>query len=83
MKTNLSYKQAFSALEKLVEQIEDDKIPLEQLAEKVKEANAYIRFCEARLRGIETDVEAALLPGKEKKKKAKSAESGADEQMPS
>ena len=60
MKTNLTYSKAFSELEKLVEQIEDDKIQLDTLADKVKQAKELIKFCETKLRTIETDVNVAM-----------------------
>lgn len=56
MKNDLTYSKAFSELEKLVEQIENGSIPLDTLADKVKKANDYIKFCETRLRIIEKDV---------------------------
>lgn len=59
MKNDLTYNKAFSELEKLVEQIEDDNIPLDTLADKVKKANEYIKFCETKLRTIEKDVASA------------------------
>lgn len=60
MKTNLTYSKAFSELEKLVGQIEDDKIQLDTLADKVKQAKELINFCETKLRTIETDVNKAM-----------------------
>ncbi len=57
--TELTYKEAFTELEKLVDAIEDDTIQLDDLAEKIKLANEYIRLCEVKLRTIETDVQAA------------------------
>lgn len=59
MKNNLTYNKAFTELEKLVEQIEDDRIQLDTLADKVKQANELIKFCETKLRTIETDVKNA------------------------
>ena len=59
MKTELTYNEAFVELEKLVEQIEDDTIQLDTLAEKVKLANEYIKLCEVKLRVIEEQVKAA------------------------
>ncbi len=59
MTTNLSYTEAFASLEKIVEQIEDDSIQLDTLAEKVKQANELIQYCEAKLRSIETAVKNA------------------------
>ena len=57
----MSYNEAFSELEKLVAQIEDDSIQLDTLAEKVSKANELIAICEAKLRSIEEDVERANL----------------------
>jgi exodeoxyribonuclease VII small subunit len=59
MTTNLSYTEAFASLEKIVEQIEDDSIQLDTLAEKVKQANELIQYCEAKLRSIESEVKNA------------------------
>ena len=57
---NLTYNQAYNELSKLVEQIEDDKIQLDTLADKVKQAKELIDYCETRLRSIDKDVEAWL-----------------------
>ena len=57
MKNNLTFDKAFAELEKLVEQIEDENIQLDTLAEKVKEANELIKYCETKLRSIATDIE--------------------------
>ena len=59
MKNDLTYSKAYSELEKLVEQIEDDNIQLDTLADKVKKANEFIKFCETKLRTIETEVASA------------------------
>lgn len=59
METNLSYNKAFSALQNLVRQIENEDIQLDTLADKVKEANELIKYCEAKLRIIEADVSEA------------------------
>lgn len=66
---NLTYNDAYNELSKLVEQIEDDKIQLDTLAEKVKQARELIEYCETRLRTIENDVETALADKKSKKSK--------------
>ncbi len=51
-----TYSEAYSKLEKLVEQIESDDIQLDTLAGKVKQANELIGFCEDKLRTIEKEV---------------------------
>ncbi len=60
MKTNLTYSSVYTELEKLVEQIEDNKIQLDTLAGKVKQAKELIKFCENKLRTIETEVDEAI-----------------------
>ena len=57
---NLTYNEAYSRLTALVDQIEDDTMMLDTLAEKVKQAKELIDFCEKKLRVIEKDVDAAL-----------------------
>jgi exodeoxyribonuclease VII small subunit len=56
MKRELTYSEAYSKLEKLVEQIESDDIQLDTLADKVKQAKELIVFCEDKLRTIENEV---------------------------
>lgn len=57
---NLTYNKAYNDLSKLVDQIEDDKIQLDTLADKVKQAKELIDFCETKLRTIDKDVKTAL-----------------------
>jgi exodeoxyribonuclease VII small subunit len=61
---NLTYNEAYQKLSKLVDQIEDDKIQLDTLADKVKQAKELIDYCETKLRSIDKDVESALTEKK-------------------
>jgi exodeoxyribonuclease VII small subunit len=56
----MNYDQAYSKLEKLVHELEDDSIQLDTLAEKVVQANELIAICEAQLRAVEGDVKDAI-----------------------
>ena len=56
MATKLSYTEALSKLEEIVEQIEEDSILIDTLTEKVTQANELIKYCETKLRSIEADV---------------------------
>ena len=56
MNNNLTYNEAFNELEKLVAEIEDDNIQLDELAGKVVQANELIKYCDAKLRTIEGDI---------------------------
>ena len=66
---NLTYNKAYSDLSKLVDQIEDDKIQLDTLADKVKQAKELIDFCETKLRTIDNDVKTALNDTKPRARK--------------
>jgi len=55
MKKEITYHEAFQKLEDLIEQLESDKIPLDQLPDKVKEGHEWLAICENRLRGIEKE----------------------------
>jgi len=68
---NLTYNQAYTELSKLVDQIEDDKIQLDMLADKVKQAKELIDYCETKLRSIDKDVDAALSDKKSTTRKKK------------
>lgn len=61
---DLTYNQAYSKLEELVIEIESDAIQLDTLADKMKQANALIQLCEAKLRTIDKEVNDALNSGK-------------------
>lgn len=56
----MTFNKAYSDLSKLVDQIEDDKIQLDTLADKVKQAKELIEFCETKLRTIDHEVKTAL-----------------------
>ncbi|MEO6231061.1 MAG: exodeoxyribonuclease VII small subunit [Ferruginibacter sp.] len=60
MKTDLTYSEAFSKLEELVEQLEEGNIQLDKLSLKIKEANELIAICENKLRKIDTEVKEAI-----------------------
>ena len=55
MKNELTFEEAFNNLTLLVEEIEDDEIQLDSLAENVKKANELISFCETKLRTIKEE----------------------------
>ena len=55
-----SYSQAMEELEKIVSEIEDENISVDELSEKVKRAAGLIRVCKAVLHKTEEEVEAIL-----------------------
>ncbi len=55
-----TYSQALSELEKIVSEIETEKVDVDLLAEKVKRASSLIKFCKSRLRSAGDEIKKAL-----------------------
>lgn len=62
-----TYAQAMSRLEAIVRQIDNNELEIDQLAEKIKEANEIITFCSNRLTKAEQEVEKLLAQKQEPK----------------
>ncbi len=52
----ITYEQAYTRLQQLVEEIEQGDISIDQLAEKVKEAKKLFEICINKLTSIEDDI---------------------------
>jgi exodeoxyribonuclease VII small subunit len=55
-----TYTEAFEELQKIVSEIEDGQISVDELSEKVKRAAYLIRICKAKLATTEEDVNKIL-----------------------
>lgn len=64
-KKNESYSQAMARLEEIVRQIDGNQLEIDQLAEKIKEANEIIAFCSDKLTKADQEIE-KLLAEKQK-----------------
>lgn len=51
-----TYTQALERLQKIVSQIESGELEIDQLAEKIKEANAIIAFCQDKLTKADEEI---------------------------
>ncbi len=60
MTSNLTYNEAFTALEALVSQLEEGLIELEALPATIQHANDLISICETKLRATNNAIEAAI-----------------------
>lgn len=58
--SNMTYQQAHERLNELVAQIEDPKMPVEQILGMVKESTALIQFCRNSLRETQQEITNAL-----------------------
>ena len=64
-KKHESYSQAMARLEEIVRQIDGNQLEIDQLAEKIKEANEIIAFCSDKLTKADQEIE-KLLAEKQK-----------------
>jgi len=55
-----SYEAAYEELQKIVSEIEQGKISVDSLSEKVKRAAVLIAFCKSKLQSTEADVNEIL-----------------------
>lgn len=60
MKKEQNYQSAYEELSTIVEEIENENIPLDKLAEKIKRAGVLITFCQQKLRQTEEEFKAAI-----------------------
>ena len=51
----MTYQDAYNQLTTLVEEIENEQIPLDELPAKIRLASELITFCQERLRAVETE----------------------------
>jgi len=56
MGTNLTYEAAYKELTEIAQEIENESVSVDVLADKVKRASELIEFCQAKLRATETEV---------------------------
>ncbi len=56
----LTYNEAISELEAIVQQIENEEIDLDMLTEKVKRADYLSKYCRSRLKSTEEEVKAII-----------------------
>lgn len=59
-KSDLTYEQAKSALDKIIKDIQNENLSIDLLAEKIKQAQELITYCQMRLRNIESEVKSLI-----------------------
>lgn len=55
-----TYSQAIERLEKIVRQIDSNELEIDELSEKIKEANEIIAFCTGKLAKADQEIEKLL-----------------------
>jgi len=59
-KKNLSYSEAVTRIDEILQQIEAGELDVDELAEKVKQAAELLKLCKAKLFSTEKEVEKIL-----------------------
>lgn len=55
-----TYSQAMERLEKIVRQIDNNELEIDELGEKIREANEIIAFCSGKLTKADKEIEKLL-----------------------
>ena len=61
----LTYSEAIARLDEIVQLIDNNEVEIDQLADKIKEANKLIAFCSEKLTKAETEMENLLAEKQE------------------
>ncbi len=56
----MTYQEAYDQLTQLVDDIETEQVPLDELPATIRQATELITFCQSRLRAVEGEYQAAL-----------------------
>ena len=56
----MTYDEALSELKSILQQLQEGKVPMEEMSIKVKRAAELVQFCKEKLRGAEEEVERLL-----------------------
>jgi len=57
---SMTYQDAYDQLTTLVDQIENEQVPLDELPSKIRLASELITFCQNRLRDVETEYQEVI-----------------------
>ncbi|MEO5582318.1 MAG: exodeoxyribonuclease VII small subunit [Saprospiraceae bacterium] len=52
----MTYETAKTSLDKIIREIQQESISIDQLADRIKQAQDLIKYCQAKLRNIELEV---------------------------
>ena len=55
-----TYSQAMARLETIVRQVDNNELEVDELVEKIKEANEIIAYCSEKLKKADTEIEKLL-----------------------
>ncbi|MCB8964331.1 MAG: exodeoxyribonuclease VII small subunit [Bacteroidales bacterium] len=59
-KKTLKYSEAIEEIEQIVSQIESNELDIDELTDKIKRVSELLKFCKAKLRSTEQEVQSIL-----------------------
>lgn len=59
-KKKITYSEAITEIEEILQQMEDEELDVDELAGKVKRVSELVRFCRNKLKNTEEEVEKVL-----------------------
>ena len=66
MNRQMKYEEAIGQLEKIVRQMENNELDVDQLSEQLKKAQQLIQFCRDKLTKTDEEIRQILEEGREK-----------------
>ena len=66
MNRQMKYEEAIGQLEKIVRQMENNELDVDQLSEQLKKAQQLIQFCRDKLTRTDEEIRQILEEGREK-----------------
>ena len=58
--TYMTYQEAYDQLSALIDDIENEAVPLDELPDRIRQATELITFCQSRLRDVEAEYREAV-----------------------
>ncbi len=65
---DISYEDALSRLESILENLRSEKVNVDELSKQLQESYKLVRLCQAKIRGVETEIKRVDQDFQEKEK---------------
>lgn len=59
-KKNITYSEAIAEIEQIIERIENNEVPIDDLSKSVARVAELLKICKAQLKGTEEEIEKIL-----------------------
>lgn len=56
MNSHMKYEEAIAMLETIARQLEQNELPIDQIADRLREAQKLVTFCRSQLTSVDTEI---------------------------